>query len=162
MKTSRRNKAAANRAPASRTEVKKFGREDFRIVEDFICVEKLDHLVLTVKDIRAACDFYRRVLGMREASFGDNRTALHFGCQKINLHTIDNDITLKAEKPAPGSADLCFITKTPLPEAVARLRLCKVEILTGPVERAGASGKIISVYFRDPDSNLIELSNYAD
>lgn len=125
-------------------------------------VDALDHLVLTVADIEATCAFYTRVLGMRELSFGDGRTALAFGTQKINLHRHGREFEPKAEHPMPGSADLCFITATPLDRVVAHLDACGVAVLEGPVARTGARGPIRSVYFRDPDRNLIEVSNYLD
>jgi catechol 2,3-dioxygenase-like lactoylglutathione lyase family enzyme len=123
-------------------------------------VERLDHLVLTVKDIAATCEFYQRVMGMKKIVFGENREALLFGIQKINLHERDSNIALKAQHPLPGSADLCFITRTPITEVVEHLISCGVEILSEPSIRAGATGPILSVYFRDPDLNLIEVSNY--
>lgn len=125
-------------------------------------IDALDHLVLTVADIDASCAFYERVLGMRTVSFGAGRKALAFGTQKINLHRHGHEFEPKAERPTPGSADLCFVTATPLAEAMAHLRSCGVELLEGPVPRTGARGPIVSVYFRDPDRNLVEICNYAD
>jgi catechol 2,3-dioxygenase-like lactoylglutathione lyase family enzyme len=125
-------------------------------------IDALDHLVLTVADIDASCAFYERVLGMRTVSFGAGRKALAFGTQKINLHRHGHEFEPKAERPTPGSADLCFVTATPLAEAMAHLRACGVELLEGPVPRTGARGPIVSVYVRDPDRNLIEICNYAD
>jgi catechol 2,3-dioxygenase-like lactoylglutathione lyase family enzyme len=119
----------------------------------------LDHLVLTVADIGRTCDFYTRA-GMDVTTFGEGRTALRFGQQKINLHPADNIPGLVADKPTPGSGDLCFITETPLAEVVAHLQRCGVPIIAGPGPRAGAIGTIQSVYIRDPDQNLVEISNY--
>ncbi len=124
-----------------------------------IKIDHLDHLVLTVKDISVTCDFYSRVLGMDIVSFGDRRKALAFGNQKINLHEQGKEFEPKAANPVPGSADLCLITKTPLNEVIAHLQLERVDILEGPVGRTGATGPILSVYIRDPDKNLIEISN---
>ena len=123
-------------------------------------IDHLDHLVLTVADIDQTCAFYTRVLGMEVVKFGDGRTALKFGRQKINLHAADNIPSLVADKPTPGSADLCFIAATPLTEVMAHLENCGVPIVAGPGPRAGATGTILSVYFRDPDRNLVEISNY--
>ncbi len=123
-------------------------------------IDRLDHLVLTVKDIDATCAFYSAVLGMRVASFGNGRTALTFGGQKINLHRHGLEFEPKAAHPTPGSADLCFITTVPLPEVTRHLESAGVRIEVGPVNRVGATGPIVSVYFRDPDLNLIEVSNY--
>jgi catechol 2,3-dioxygenase-like lactoylglutathione lyase family enzyme len=123
-------------------------------------IERLDHLVLTVADIDRTCAFYTRVLGMEVVKFGDGRTALKFGRQKINLHPADNVPSLVADKPTPGSADLCFIAATPLAEVIAHLENCGVPIVSGPGSRAGAIGTIRSVYVRDPDRNLVEISNY--
>ena len=124
-----------------------------------VILDRLDHLVLTVRDVEATCAFYETVLGMRRIGFGEGRVALHFGRQKINLHPDPSPIDLVADKPMPGSADLCFITETPLEQVVAHLEACKVAIIGGPIERTGAEGPINSVYVRDPDGNLIEVSN---
>ena len=123
-------------------------------------IVRLDHLVLTVADIDKACAFYTRVLGMEVVRFGEGRTALKFGRQKVNLHAADNIPSLVADKPTPGSADLCFIAATPLAEVMAHLENCGVPIVAGPGPRAGAIGAIQSVYLRDPDRNLVEISNY--
>ncbi len=123
-------------------------------------IERLDHLVLTVADIARTCDFYTRVLGMEVTTFGEGRTALRFGQQKINLHQADRVPGLVADRPTPGSGDLCFITNVPLAEATAHLERCGVPIVAGPGPRAGAIGTIQSVYIRDPDQNLVEISNY--
>ena len=125
-----------------------------------ISIERLDHLVLTVKDVSAACDFYSRVLGMQVVTFGAARKALSFGQQKINLHQAGKEFEPKAGKPTAGSADLCFITQVPLSDVVQHLRSCGIEIIEGPVNRTGAIGAIESVYFRDLDLNLIEVSVY--
>lgn len=123
-------------------------------------VESIDHIVLTVKNIDETCAFYSGVLGMRVETFGGGRKALSFGAQKINLHQYGKEFEPKAVKPAPGSADICFITRTPVTDVIEHLKKNSVEILEGPVRRTGAAGPIISVYIRDPDGNLIEISNY--
>lgn len=123
-------------------------------------IDRLDHLVLTVKDIDASCAFYAAALGMDVVAFGSGRKALAFGVQKINLHQSGKEFEPKADKPTTGSADLCFITSTPLAEVAAHLAACGVTVIEGPVQRTGATGPIMSVYFRDPDMNLIEVSNY--
>jgi catechol 2,3-dioxygenase-like lactoylglutathione lyase family enzyme len=126
-----------------------------------VTIDRLDHLVLTVKDVAATCRFYERVLGMDARSFGpDGRWALHFGRQKINLHQAGHEFEPKAARPTPGSGDLCFIAAVPLDAVVAQLRACGVAIEEGPVDRTGAEGEMRSVYFRDPDDNLIEVSTY--
>lgn len=123
-------------------------------------IERLDHLVLTVKSIANTCDFYSRVLGMEVVRFGKNRTALSFGKQKINLHEQGKELTHVANRPTPGSADLCFVTEEPVPDVVRHLANCGVAIEEGPVARNGAVGPMQSIYFRDPDLNLIEVSRY--
>lgn len=123
-------------------------------------IERLDHLVLTVADIARTCAFYTRVLGMEVVRFGEGRTALRFGQQKINLHPANQIPGLVADKPTPGSGDLCFITSVPLSEVTTHLEQCGIPIVAGPGLRAGAIGTIQSVYIRDPDQNLIEISNY--
>lgn len=123
-------------------------------------VLSLDHLVLTVESTEATCSFYAAVLGMKVITFGDGRKALVFGSQKINLHEHGKEFEPKAAKPTPGSADLCFLTDIPLPEVVKHLEAVGVPVLQGPVARIGARGPIRSVYFRDPDANLIEVSVY--
>ncbi len=123
-------------------------------------IARLDHVVLTVADIARTCDFYTKVLGMEVVSFGEGRTALRFGQQKINLHAADAIPGLVAEKPTMGAGDLCFITETPIAQVVTHLGACGVPIIAGPGPRAGAMGTIQSVYIRDPDQNLVEISNY--
>ncbi len=122
-------------------------------------IDALDHLVLTVRDIKVSCDFYSSVLGMEVITFGAGRIALSFGSQKINLHQQGREFEPKAQRPTPGSADLCFITPTPLRAVIKHLSSCNVAVIEGPVQRTGAVEAILSVYFRDPDMNLIEVSN---
>ncbi len=122
-------------------------------------IDSLDHLVLTVKDIDLTCAFYKKVLGMQIVAFDDDRKALSFGSQKINLHQHGNEFEPKAVKPTPGSGDLCFITSVRISEVISHMDACGVRIIEGPVERAGAIGPLMSIYFRDPDLNLIEVSN---
>jgi catechol 2,3-dioxygenase-like lactoylglutathione lyase family enzyme len=124
-------------------------------------IKYLDHFVLTVLDIDATCSFYSTVMGMEVFTFGEGRKALQFGSQKINLHESGKEFEPKANRPTPGSSDLCFITDTPLDQVMEHLQKNKIVIVEGPVGRTGAVGKIVSVYFRDPDSNLIEVSNYS-
>ena len=123
-------------------------------------IKSIDHLVLTVKNIDVTIDFYQQVLGMSTESFGNGRTALTYGSQKINLHKLGQEFEPKALNVKTGSADVCFITETPIDEAAYHLEREGIAIIEGPVKRTGAKGKIISIYFRDPDGNLIELSNY--
>jgi catechol 2,3-dioxygenase-like lactoylglutathione lyase family enzyme len=122
-------------------------------------IDRIDHVVLTVRDIEASCAFYQRVLGMKVLSFEGGRRALAFGNQKFNLHQAGKEFEPKADRPTPGSADFCLITATPIAEVVTHLKSCNVRILEGPVQRTGATGSIVSVYLRDPDLNLIEVSN---
>jgi catechol 2,3-dioxygenase-like lactoylglutathione lyase family enzyme len=121
-------------------------------------VDSLDHLVLTVADIERASVFYEAVLGMRHVE-ADGRHALHFGSQKINLHQADHTFEPKARHPTPGSADLCFLTAVPIPDVLTHLARCDVPVVAGPVGRAGATGRLLSVYVRDHDENLVEISN---
>jgi catechol 2,3-dioxygenase-like lactoylglutathione lyase family enzyme len=126
-----------------------------------IRIEAVDHLVLTVADLDQTCRFYSRVLGMEVVRFGAGRLALRFGRQKINLHQSGREFEPKAGRPTPGSADLCFVTATALDRAVDHLSACGVLVEAGPVARTGAVGPVTSVYFRDPDDNLIELASYG-
>ncbi len=121
-------------------------------------IDRLDHFVLTVQDIDATCRFYEQVLKMNTVIFGNGRRALQYGGQKINLHQAGREFEPKARHPVSGSADLCFLTSVPLEQVVQHVESCGVEIIEGPVQRTGAMGPILSVYLRDPDGNLIELS----
>jgi catechol 2,3-dioxygenase-like lactoylglutathione lyase family enzyme len=123
-------------------------------------IERLDHLVLTVRDLDATIAFYEGVLGMRHETFGEGRSALRFGDAKINLHRVDRTFEPTAAAPTPGSADLCFVASVPLREVQSRLASAGVPIEEGPIARTGALGPIVSVYLRDPDGNLIEISTY--
>jgi len=123
-------------------------------------IDSLDHLVLTVKSLDITCAFYSKVLGMEIVTFDADRKALSFGSQKINLHQHGKEFEPRAEKPTPGSGDLCFITSVPISEVISHAEACGINIIEGPVERAGALGPIMSIYFRDPDKNLIEVSNH--
>ena len=133
-----------------------------RMTKPVIEIDRLDHLVLTVRDIETTLRFYETVLGMRRESFGAGRVALRFGRQKINVHPHPTPVDIVAKDPRPGTADLCFIAETPLEAVIAHLEASGVEIELGPVERTGAQGPIRSLYLRDPDGNLIEVSNYID
>ena len=129
-------------------------------------IDRLDHLVLTTADEAACIDFYTRVLGMTLETFAGGtppfeRKALKFGRQKINLHLQGKEFEPKANVPAPGALDLCFIASVPLDEVIARLGEAQWPILLGPVMRTGATSRIRSVYVRDPDLNLIEISEPA-
>lgn len=124
-----------------------------------IAIERLDHLVLTVADIERTCAFYAGILGMTVETFGQDRKALRFGGQKINLHEAGHEFEPKAQKPTPGSGDLCFLTETPMAAVIAHLDRSGITIEVGPVEREGAAGRLVSVYVRDPDGNLIEIAN---
>ena len=120
----------------------------------------IDHFVLTVRSLEASCDFYRRVLGMRRLDEPNRPTALLFGNQKINLHEVHRTFEPKAKSPTPGSGDFCLVAAVPLAEIQASLEVNGVAIEVGPVERIGALGRMMSVYFRDPDDNLVEVSEY--
>ncbi|MEW5789440.1 MAG: VOC family protein [Pseudomonadota bacterium] len=125
-------------------------------------VASLDHLVLTVADPEASASFYERVLGMERVVFGAGRLALNFGVQKINLHPAEAPLAPHARRPTPGGADLCFISDLPVGAWLDHLAAQDVAVEAGPVPRTGARGPITSVYFRDPDGNLLEVSNYLD
>ena len=127
-----------------------------------LSIDRIDHVVMTVRDIDATCDFYSHVLGMRIVTFAGGRTALAFGRQKINLHLAGREFEPKAAHPSPGSLDLCLIATGTLDEVIAQLEACAVPIIEGPVAKTGATGSIRSVYFRDPDANLIEVSIYEN
>ncbi len=122
-------------------------------------IDRLDHLVLTVADIERTITFYEAVLGMEHVRFGEERHALQFGNQRIHLHREGREVEPKARRPTPGSADLCFIMALPMPAFMIHLARCEVPVEEGPVERIGAAGTLLSVYVRDPDDNLIEISN---
>lgn len=123
-------------------------------------VDRLDHLVLTVEDIERTCAFYEQALGLARESFGEGRTALRFGQQKINLHPNPSPIDTKAGKPTPGSADICFIAAVPIEEVQRHLTAQGIPLVAGPVPRTGACGPLTSLYIRDPDGNLVEVASY--
>jgi len=126
-------------------------------------LEQLDHLVLTVADIDASVAFYTQVLGMQAEQFhpadGTTRWALKIGAQKINLHQAGQEFEPKATAPTPGSADLCFLSPTPLDDWLDHLSKTQNDVIAGPINRTGANGPLRSIYMRDPDGNLIEISN---
>lgn len=121
-------------------------------------IDHLDHLVLTCTDAEATAKFYTQVMQMQLETFGAGRIAFRFGNQKINLHVRGSEFEPKAHLPVPGALDLCFIASVPLDQVIAHLATCNCPIVEGPVERTGATQKIRSVYVRDPDLNLIEIS----
>ena len=125
-------------------------------------IDRIDHIVITAFDVDRTIDFYSKVMGMEPITFAGGRRGLAFGRQKINLHQSGREFEPKALKPTPGSMDLCFITQTPLAEVIAGLESHGVAIAQGPVEKTGALGPMMSVYFRDPDGTLIEVSNYGE
>lgn len=133
---------------------------EWRIVRQ-MKIDRLDHLVLTVADIDATVAFYTRVLGFDVVTFGEGRKALTFGRQKFNLHQHGKEFEPKAKVPTPAAIDLCLISSTPLDEVVDELGTMGITIEEGPIDRTGATGPIRSVYLRDPDQNLIEISNYS-
>jgi catechol 2,3-dioxygenase-like lactoylglutathione lyase family enzyme len=150
------------RPAAARRRLAALGQAHPRLLRSLaVRIDRLDHLVLTVADVDRTVEFYQRVLGMRPVTFGDGRRALAFGSSKINLHQAGREFDPKAARPTPGSADLCLISADPLTDVCAHLAAQAVAIEEGPVTRTGATGTIESVYVRDPDGNLIEISNYA-
>ena len=125
-----------------------------------IHMDRLDHFVLTVKDVERTCRFYTEVLGMREVTFNGSRKALVFGRQKINLHAAGSCISPRAQHPQTGSADFCLITNSSIEDLMRHLEAQGVVVVKGPVQRTGAEGPILSAYLRDPDGNLVEVSTY--
>ena len=123
-------------------------------------ISAIDHFVLTVRSIPDTCAFYERILGMKAIEFGGGRWALSFGRQKINLHQAGKEFEPKAKSPAPGAGDFCLISAGPLAEVVRQLEEAGIPIEVGPVPKSGAGGAIRSVYIRDPDGNLVEISEY--
>ncbi|WP_455222034.1 VOC family protein [Kaarinaea lacus] len=123
-------------------------------------IDRIDHIVMTVRDIEATARFYCDALGMTRVTFGEDRTALMFGNQKINLHPIINSITPTATQPTPGALDICLITESPITKVIDDLRRKHIDIELGPVQRQGAQGNMTSVYLRDPDGNLVEIGHY--
>ena len=123
-------------------------------------INRLDHFVLTVASLEKTCAFYEKAFGMRVEIFGEGRTALVFGNQKINLHEAGREFEPKAKHPTPGAGDFCLITDTPIDQVIHHLDGINIHIEEGPVPRTGALGKLISIYLRDPDMNLVEISNY--
>jgi catechol 2,3-dioxygenase-like lactoylglutathione lyase family enzyme len=128
-------------------------------MESPVQIDSLDHLVLTVRDLRATLRFYEDILGMRPVVFGDGRHALHFGAQKLNLHQAARPVDPNVRHATPGSADFCLLTSTPLPAVAAHLAASGVKVILGPVRRTGARGPIESLYFHDPDENLVEVAS---
>ena len=126
---------------------------------DIAMIDHLDHLVLTSNNEEACVRFYVELLGMRLETFAQGRKAFVFGNQKINLHIRGKEFEPKAGHPTPGSADLCFITAEPISDVIQHLASCGLSVIEGPIQRTGATGPILSIYLRDPDANLIEISN---
>ena len=122
-------------------------------------INELDHLVLTANDIDKTITFYTEVLGMELVQTDVERKSLRFGNQKINLHKAGQEISPHAKHPLPGTADLCFVTETPMQQVIEHLNSYKITIIDGPAERTGTTGPLLSIYIRDPDGNLIEISN---
>ena len=128
-------------------------------------IDSIDHIVMQAKDVFVTIAFYKKILGMTHSEFqpptgGQVRQSLHFGSQKINLHDSRSPFVPHAKNPAAGSVDLCFVTKQPLIEWEQHLVSCGIKIEDGPVQKIGANGHLMSLYVRDPDGNLIEVSNY--
>jgi len=124
-------------------------------------IDHIDHIVLTTRDLQGCIRFYTDVLGMKLERFSEKRLALKFGNQKINLHEWGKEFEPRAHVAAPGTLDLCFIAAVPLDEVIGNLKAAKVTILEGPVKKTGAMGPMQSVYVRDPDLNLVEISVYS-
>ncbi len=126
-----------------------------------VAIQRIDHLVLTVRNLQTTSAFYSSVLGMQVVTFGQGRVALQFGHQKINLHEVGHEFQPNALNAMAGSADVCFVSETPLEIVMAHLQRCGVAVESDPVDRTGAMGRIRSIYIRDPDGNLLEISNYC-
>jgi catechol 2,3-dioxygenase-like lactoylglutathione lyase family enzyme len=124
-----------------------------------IRIKNLDHLVITASNLQATIDFYTKVLGMEHVAFGDNLHSVHFGDQKFNIHDASTNVSPKAKNIVPGSEDFCLISETSVSQVIQHLQDCGVTVEQGPVTRSGAAGVLQSVYFRDPDGNLVEVSN---
>lgn len=124
-------------------------------------VDRLDHLVLTVKSMERTCEFYERVLGMEVVRYGHGRVGLRFGDQRINVHEVGKEFAPNAARPTPGSGDVCFVTRRSLGDWIDHATACGVPIVEGPVRRTGTLGPMESIYVRDPDGNLIEIANYG-
>jgi catechol 2,3-dioxygenase-like lactoylglutathione lyase family enzyme len=126
-----------------------------------ITIDRLDHMVIYAGELERTLDFYSRVLGMRVERKVNRPSSLHFGAQKSNVHTAGREFSPRATRAMAGSADFCLIAATPIEQVVEHLKACGVTIELGPVDRDGATGTIRSVYFRDPDDSLVEVSNYV-
>ncbi len=124
-------------------------------------IDRIDHVVMTVQNLERTCAFYESVLGFEVVTFGPGRKALKFGLQKLNLHEHGKEFEPKASAPAPGAIDICFISETPIESIMQELTQKNIAIEEGPVQRSGAVGSLVSVYLRDPDGNLLEISNYV-
>ena len=132
-----------------------------------LSVQSIDHIVMQAVDVPETIKFYTEILGMAHSEFqppagGAVRQSLHFGTQKINLHDAGSPFWPHARNPAAGSIDLCFITQQPLSDWQQHLTNCGIVIEDGPVRKAGANGPLLSIYIRDPDGNLVEISNYIE
>lgn len=125
-------------------------------------IDRIDHIVLTVSSLEATLSFYERALGFTREIRAGLPAALKFGRQKINVHEVDHTFEPKAASPKPGAADFCLITRRPVTEVLQRLKDCGVDVELGPVPRIGAEGAMTSVYFRDPDGNLLEIGKYDE
>ena len=131
----------------------------WQVIGIVIVIDSIDHVVLTVRDIDTTVKFYRDVLGMTPETFAGGRMALKFGAQKLNLHAAGREFEPKANAPQPGSADLCFLTSIPIKAVIRTLHERGILVVQGPISKTGAQGPLCSVYIRDPDRNLIEISN---
>lgn len=124
-------------------------------------LDRLDHFALTVRDVEQTCVFYEKVLGMARESIGEGRVALRFGRQRININPNQNELTRKAAVPIPGSAEFCLVAATPLTDVVEHLRACGIDLEHGPAKSDASEGAVHSVWFRDPDGNLVQVASYG-